>query len=123
MGNLRTPNYLNYTMQGYKNQQQHELSAYSRPTPRVCEEVTAVSLLTDKEVESGKVRSSAQGHAERKGLGPGPGSSRVKAAPHGTGLPLGFKSWENLVGGGGGVWPGGIPGVGGPRSFRHPWLE
>lgn len=79
---------------------------------QVYEEVTAVALFTDKEMEPGRSQDICQGHdrEERRepGLNPGPWSSRVQTLSYRTRLPLGFKRWKNLVGGQGVVWPSGM---------------
>lgn len=79
------------------------------PTPRVYEEVTAVALFTDKEMGSQVICSrSCREERTEPVLSPGPWSSRVKSLSRGTRWPLGFKREQNLVGGGGVVWPGGM---------------
>lgn len=82
--------------------------------PRFDEEVTAVSLFTDREMESrrSQVICSRSLREERTepGLSSDPWGSRVKIPSHGTRLPLRFKRWENLVGSRGVVWPDGTTG-------------
>lgn len=94
---------------------------------RVSEGVTAVALFTNKEMEPGRSQDICQGHdrEERRepGLSPGPWSSRVQTLSHGTRLPLGFKRWENLVGGQGVVWPGGMTRSREVKVSEALWLE
>ena len=90
---------------GHKDQLQQVLSPPCMSTPRVYEEVTTISPF-HRQGSWGHSLKVAQGGKDQASTEPGPVVSKDKTLPHRTIVLLGFKSWENVAGSRGVVWPG-----------------
>lgn len=102
-GDLRIPSYPNDNDAsdacGHKNELPHVLSTYCISTPRVGEEVTALSLFYRQGniiKEQGHFLKVTQGGKAGAMTEPRPWGSRIKSF-HGVILPLKFRSWVKLL--------------------------